>query len=322
MKPHLFRSLVGLVSLIVVFLVAMLPAPAPGAVRAGAGSASSFDAIVPDLDPSRERYLAEPGEDPTLESQHLLAMGDYFYHRVSYPTGQFDSAWYAEARTQDEQIQRGVPEGEVTYTRASVNSPLALNPNRFTSIGPAPLQSNGCIGCYSYGLVSGRTNVIAVDPVTPNVAYLGSDGGGVWKSTNCCSANTTWTPVTDDPLLSTIAIGDIVIDPNDHNTVYAGTGDLRFGSFSFGSAGLLKSTDQGATWTVLGEDAFNAAYTQPGGVFRNTRPSARCKSIPTTAAGWWWEPRLVSSFPTMLARTGPAPAWRTATPLSARTPPD
>ena len=45
--------------------------------------------------------------------------------------------------------------------------------------------------------------------------------------------------------------------------VYAGTGDLRFGSFSFGAAGVLKSTDQGATWTVLGADVFNPAYTQP-----------------------------------------------------------
>jgi len=248
-------------------LLALLPAPSPSLAPAGSRTPSTLDAIVPDLDPSRERYVAEPGEDPALESQRLQAMGDYYYHRVSYPTGQFDPAWYVEAKAQDEQVQRGVPAGEVTYDRANSQSPLSLAANRFTSIGPAPLQSNGCIGCYSYGLVSGRTNVIAIDPVTPNVAYLGSNGGGVWKSTNCCSASTTWTSVTDDPLLSTIAIGDIIVDPNDHNTVYAGTGDLRYGSFSFGSAGLLKSTDQGATWTVLGADVFNAAYPQPGGVF-------------------------------------------------------
>ena len=162
---------------------------------------------------------------------------------------------------------------------------MALDPNRFTSLGPKPLQSNGCINCFSYGLVSGRTNVIAIDPVTPNVAYLGSNGGGVWKTTNCCSASTTWTPVTDDPLLSTIAIGDIVIDPNDHNVVYAGTGDLRFGSFSFGSAGLLKSSDQGATWRVLGADVFNPIYLSRAASSRSTRPSARCRLIPTTAAG-------------------------------------
>lgn len=264
-SPHL-RTLLGGTMIAFVLLLALLPASSPGLAPASSNP-STLDAIVPDLDSGRERYMPEPGEDEGEESANLLAMGDYFYHRVSYPTGQFDSSWYLEAKAQDEQIQRGVPAGEVTYDRAASQSPLTLDPNRFTAIGPKPLQSNGCINCYSYGLVSGRTNVIAIDPVTPNVAYLGSDGGGVWKTTTCCSSSTTWTPVTDDPLLSTIAIGDIIIDPNDHNVVYAGTGDLRFGSFSFGSAGVLKSSDQGATWQVLGADVFNAAYSQPAGVF-------------------------------------------------------
>ena len=52
----------------------------------------------------------------------------------------------------------------------------------------------------------------------------------------------------------------LTMDPNDHNTVYAGTGDLNYGSFSMGSQGILKSTDAGATWVVLGEDVFGPAY--------------------------------------------------------------
>ena len=112
---------------------------------------------------------------------------------------------------------------------------------------------------------------MAVDPTTTVngsiVAYLGSVGGGVWKTTNCCSASTTWTVVTDDPLISTTAIDTVTIDPNDHNTVYAGTGDLNFGSFSMGSQGILKSTDAGATWTVLGADVFGMAFPTPPGQF-------------------------------------------------------
>ena len=53
-------------------------------------------------------------------------------------------------------------------------------------------------------------NVIAVDPTTTIngsiVAYLGAIGGGVWKTTNCCSDMTTWSVVTDDPLIGTTAI--------------------------------------------------------------------------------------------------------------------
>ena len=55
---------------------------------------------------------------------------------------------------------------------------------------------------------------------------------------------TTWTSMPDDPLLSKIALGDLLLDPNDHNTIYAGTGDLRYGSFSFGAAGLLGKEDR------------------------------------------------------------------------------
>ena len=92
-------------------------------------------------------------------------------------------------------------------------------------------------------------------------------GGGVWKTTNCCSSNTTWTVTTDDPLISTIAVDTLSIDPADHNTIYAGTGDLNYGSFSMGSQGILKSTNAGATWEMLAEDVFGMAYTEPPGQF-------------------------------------------------------
>jgi hypothetical protein len=58
---------------------------------------------------------------------------------------------------------------------------------------------------------------IVVDPITTIngsiVAYLRSVGGGVWKTTNCCSSSTSWTAVTDDPLLATISIDSLTIDP-------------------------------------------------------------------------------------------------------------
>ena len=44
----------------------------------------------------------------------------------------------------------------------------------------------------------------------------------------------------------------VIIDPSNHNTIYVGTGDLNFGSFSMGSQGILKSTDAGATWHNTG----------------------------------------------------------------------
>src|SRR5689334_8707105 len=129
----------------------------------------------------------------------------------------------------------------------------------------------GCSGCYDYGTTEGRVNSIVVDPTTTTngsiVAYLGSVGGGVWKTTNCCSASTTWSAMTNDPLLATISIDSVTIDPSNHNTIYAGTGDLNFGSFSMGSQGILKSTDAGAHWTLLGANVFGPALPEPSGQF-------------------------------------------------------
>src|SRR6202040_3140126 len=188
----------------------------------------------------------------------------YWADRVGYPTGRFDPSWVREAIAQDARVERSIPAG--LPARSNPASPLALNPGGFTALGPQPERMTGCSGCFDYTTTEGRVNAIAVDPTTTIngsiVAYAGPVGGGVWKTTNCCSSTTTWTAVTDDPLIATTAIDTIVIDPSDHNTVYAGTGDLNFGSFSMGSQGILKSTDAGATWTVLGADVFGMIYVE------------------------------------------------------------
>jgi len=129
----------------------------------------------------------------------------------------------------------------------------------------------GCSGCFDYGVTQGRVNTIAIDPTTTTpgaiVAYVGSVGGGVWKTENCCSTATTWIAVTDNVLASTTSIDSVTIDPHAHNTIYAGTGDLNYGSFSMGSQGILKSTNGGATWTILGANVFGPALPEPVGQF-------------------------------------------------------
>jgi hypothetical protein len=219
--------------------------------------AISFQAsrLVPENERERSKFEA------------LLEQEDYWFARLTYPTGRFDRRWLNEAAQQDHAVPIGVPGGRRTY-KPALDSPLVLDPNGFTSLGPKPLDTSNCqFFCFKFGHVSGRINTIAIDPVSPTIAYFGSVGGGVWKTTNCCSASTTWTAVTDDPLLSTTSIDDIYIDPGNHNVLYAGTGDLNFGSFSMGSAGLLKSTNQGASWTLLGADVFAGNYPEPAGKF-------------------------------------------------------
>src|SRR5581483_567271 len=231
-----------------------------------------------------ERYMPVP--NGRGEGDELSRMDEEWNNRLTYPTGKFDPAWLRAAAAQDAQISRAIPAGIAAATKsaktntvtkrkggsklspAAPSSTLSLSPNSFTSLGPSPLQMTGCSGCYDYTRTEGRVNAIVVDPTTTTngsiVAYLGSDGGGVWKTTNCCNGSTTWAAVTDDPLISTISIDSLTIDPNNHNTIYAGTGDLNYGSFSMGSQGVLKSSDAGATWKLLGADVFGPALPQPG----------------------------------------------------------
>jgi uncharacterized repeat protein (TIGR01451 family) len=190
--------------------------------------------------------------------------GDYWAVRLGYGGDpqhlRFDPAWLLDAAKQERTISVAKPAGARTY-RARANAPLALDPNAFTLLGPQPLAGEG----YGIGNNAGRTNVILSDPDDPTVALLGSDGGGVWKTTNCCSATTTWQIKTDFPEIASMAIGDITMDPNDHDVLYAGTGDLRYGSMSFGAAGVLKSSDRGETWQLLGADVFTPRYAAAAG---------------------------------------------------------
>lgn len=218
---------------------------------------------------TKQRYQPVPGDRPENEASELGQLEQYWNDRLTYPTGRFDPSWVRAAAAQHARLARGVPAGRPAIPKS--RSPLALDTTSFTALGPQPERMTGCSGCFDYTTTEGRVNAIAVDPTTTIngsiVAYLGAVGGGVWKTTNCCSASTAWTAVTDDPLIATTAIDTITLDPNDHNTVYAGTGDLNFGSFSMGSQGILKSTDGGSTWVVLGADVFGMPYNEPPGQF-------------------------------------------------------
>src|SRR5437763_13056081 len=216
-----------------------------------------------------DRYMPVPGANSRDEGTRLTYFEQYCQDCLTYPTGRFDPAWLRTAAAQHARMASGVPAGQ--HLKLNLANPNALSTTNFTALGPQPERMTGCFNCYDYTTTEGRVNAIAIDPTTTTngsiVAYSGAVGGGVWKTTNCCGASTTWTVVTDDPLISTTAIDTITIDPNNHNIVYAGTGDLNFGSFSMGSQGILKSTDAGATWTVLGANVFVMAYNEPAGQF-------------------------------------------------------
>lgn len=202
-------------------------------------------------------------------------LGSLYADRYTYPTGRFDARWLLDAKAQFERVETGIPTGAVA--RASRN----LLPDQATALGPMPLIQTG--NGAGIGAVAGRINVVLSHPSNPAIAWVGSDGGGIWKTTTCCTAATTWRAVSDDPSINSIAIGDMTLDPSNPDVLYAGTGDLRFGSFSFGAAGVLKSVDGGESWTVLGSEVFNPVYPTPVGAFPQTQAIGAIRVDPTAS---------------------------------------
>ena len=78
--------------------------------------------------------------------------------------------------------------------------------------------------------------------------FMGSTGGGVWKTTD---AGETWTNISDK-YFKAGSIGSIEAAPSDPNVIYVGTGsDAPRGNISAG-IGIYKTTDGGKTWEHVG----------------------------------------------------------------------
>ncbi len=97
------------------------------------------------------------------------------------------------------------------------------------------------------GNIGGKFNVLTKSPLTNSTLYAGATNGGLFKSID---DGTTWNPIFDD--LSYLAIGSMVIDPQNENTLYVGTGDKNFGGGSHIGNGIYKSSDAGTNWTQIG----------------------------------------------------------------------
>jgi len=94
----------------------------------------------------------------------------------------------------------------------------------------------------------GRVTAVAGHADQPYTFYMGTTGGGVWKTTD---GGMTWFPTTDSTRMAG-SIGAIAVAPSDPNVVYVGTGESPpRGNVSPGN-GMYRSTDAGKSWSAVG----------------------------------------------------------------------
>ena len=94
--------------------------------------------------------------------------------------------------------------------------------------------------------IGGRITSLACHPVHPERLFAGSAGGGIWYSKD---AGQNWQACWNDQDI--LNIGSLVIDQNNPDTIYAGTGEANLSSDSYPGIGLYRSTDSGRTWQLF-----------------------------------------------------------------------
>ncbi len=94
----------------------------------------------------------------------------------------------------------------------------------------------------------GRVTTVTGVPSQPLTFYMGTVGGGVWKTVD---AGHTWLPLTDGQI-SVGSMGAVEVAQSDPNIIYAGTGSSKIRSNVSIGRGIYKSSDAGKTWSFMG----------------------------------------------------------------------
>lgn len=134
---------------------------------------------------------------------------------------------------------------------------LVLIVSAFGGIAPAPATAQApdlatTVSRLEYreigpALMGGRIAALAVVESKPQMFYLGTASGGLWKTED---HGTSWTPLFDDQ--PTSSIGDVTIDQANPNLVWVGTGEPQNRQSSPWGNGVYKSMDGGENWAHMG----------------------------------------------------------------------
>ncbi|MEP2238065.1 MAG: glycosyl hydrolase, partial [Maribacter sp.] len=131
----------------------------------------------------------------------------------------------------------------------------------------------------------------------PMVYYMGTVGGGIWKTTD---DGITWKNISDG-FLKTATVGAISVSESNPNIVIAGMGEhAARGVMTSMGDGVYKSTDAGKTWKHMGLDKtrhisdINIDPTNPDIIFVSAQgaqygPSSQRGIYKSTDGGETWK---------------------------------
>ncbi|MFN8597102.1 MAG: hypothetical protein U0559_13085 [Anaerolineae bacterium] len=189
------------------------------------------EANEPEVEADRPTFMAGRID----EQQYLKLRGEYFAERRGLPYGSLDEPRGLALRIMDQQIA----------AQQAAQQPQAATASQWNPIGPAPIP-NGQTSNRT-DPVSGRTIAIAVHPTNPNIVYVGTANGGLYRTLD---GGTTWTPLMD--AADSLSIGAIAIAPSNPDIVYVGTGESGQSCDSYIGVGVYRIDNASTTATLTG----------------------------------------------------------------------
>ena len=149
---------------------------------------------------------------------------------------------------------------ENAFSKNQIKAKDASNKSLFGSdwveLGPNRIDS--VTGNYSTGL--GRIEDHYVDPLNPNLIYLGSRSGGFWKSID---GGVNWLGGSTDFLIAS-GVNTLTVSPTNPDSILINIRNARNGN----SHGLYRSIDGGDSWTITNFNPLNIGFGGLGSNFK------------------------------------------------------
>ena len=241
----------------------------------------------------------------TADLQHLLnpsgikpiEPGEEMAAQQAFGARHYGALGLGNPRVLSAAIETGIQQAAAVATSRRFHRAWTLRgPKVFRADDPT---RSGDLTKLGFHNLSGRVTSLSTTPKRPGLVWVGTAGGGVWRSTD---QGHHWKPRFDRQ--GTLAIGSVAIDPKNPSRVYVGTGEPNTNADAYYGNGLYVTKDNGKTWRhvhlpgVLTVFHVEAAKPSPGfpdgrvfaatnnGLWLSTNhgKSYRNVSLPTNAA--------------------------------------
>ena len=234
----------------------------------------------------------------------------------------------APGRSAAEALEQARAQHAAMYRRLSPTPDTGSLTASWQPLGPTSITSA------TYGALSGRITALALDPndTSGNTLYAGTTGGGVWKSINAAGplSEVLFTALTDtlpvfspnagSSVIPSLSIGALAVQPTANPVLLAGTGDPNDATDSYYGEGLLRSTDNGLTWTLVqgSHDGANGNHSflglsVAGFAFSTATPTLVVAAFSTSGESTFVDATNAESIPGLYYSIDAGVTWQMAT---------